>query len=79
MSKKFNHILTVEIQCTDIQGQRQARDRLLRWIELNRQTTPLHGFKFRRVGVLTGKMVGAPQDGEQPCDLPRKSLPKPSI
>lgn len=51
------HILVVEIECDEREGQRHARDRLHRWLETYGHTAPAHGFEFKTAGVLTGKHV----------------------
>lgn len=53
----YRHKLVIEIDCLDAQGQRQAQNRVLRWLEIYGHTSPGHGFDFRTVGVMTGKRV----------------------
>lgn len=53
------HLLVVEIECLDAQGQRQAQDRLHGWLETFGFTACSHGFEFKTVGVLTGKLIKA--------------------
>ena len=53
------HILVVEIECLDTQGQRQAQDRLHRYLETYGYTSPGHGFEFKTVGVLAGKHLSS--------------------
>jgi hypothetical protein len=53
----YRHKLVVEIDCLDAQGQRQAQNRLLRWLETFGHTAVGSGFEFKSVGVMTGKRV----------------------
>lgn len=57
--KRRKHTLVVEIVCDRHipLGQRQAQDRLHRWLETYGHTAPSFGFEFVSVGVLTGKRL----------------------
>ena len=57
IGRSKRHTLCVEILCLDAQGQRQAQDRLHRWLETYGHTAPSHGFEFKTVGVITGKYI----------------------
>lgn len=52
MTRKLKHGLVVEIDCLDAQGQCQAQDRLVRWLEHYGYTASGHGFEFISVGAV---------------------------
>lgn len=55
--KPRHHTLIVTVISDVDKGQRQMQDRLLRWIEAFGHTSSSFGFKFDKVGVLTGKRI----------------------
>lgn len=57
MSRRRRNVLVVEILADLPEGQRQAQDRLHRWLETYGHTASGHGFGFVSVGVLTGKRL----------------------
>jgi hypothetical protein len=68
MARGRRHTLVVEIDCDDVQGPREAEDRLLRWLETFGHTAPGHGFEFFTVGRIAAKamkdrMRGSEQEG----------------
>jgi hypothetical protein len=65
MTRRIKHQLVVEIECLDAQGQRQAQDRLHRWLETYGYTSSGNGFEFISVGVMTGKRVDRRRDEQQ--------------
>lgn len=70
MNTGFRHTLAVEIFCDLRCGQRQAQDRLHRWLETFGHTAPSLGFEFRTVGRITGKPVDMKHEA-----TPRTTLP----
>ena len=64
MTRKLRHLLCVEVLCLDPQGQRQAQDRLHRWLETFGHTAASFGFEFRSVGVITGKYLSISETKE---------------
>jgi hypothetical protein len=46
---KRKHSVVIEIECLDAQSGKQARERLVRWIEFYGHTTSSHGFDFTSV------------------------------
>lgn len=56
MRARRNH-LVIEILSDDPEGQRQAQDRLHRWLETFGHTASSFGFQFVSVGVMTGKRL----------------------
>lgn len=55
--RKRNHLLVIEIQCDDSEGQRQAQDRVHGWLETFGYTASSHGFEFVSIGVATAKRL----------------------
>jgi hypothetical protein len=68
MARGRRHTLVVEIDCFDVQGSREAEDRLLSWLETFGHTAPGHGFNFFTIGrvaakPMKGRMRGTEQEG----------------
>jgi len=55
MSRLKRHTLAVEIAFDFNLGQRQAQDKLCKWLEAYGYTASGFGFEFKTVGVITGK------------------------
>jgi hypothetical protein len=61
--KQYRHLLLVDVEMQDAPESRQAQDKLLEWIRTYGHTSVEHGFKFKAVGVMTGKRV-EPDNGD---------------
>jgi hypothetical protein len=50
-TQAYKHILVLEIKCFDLQEQKKAQDRLIRWLETYGHTAAGHGFEFLTMSV----------------------------